>query len=402
MSTNPYQSPTEPVPAPVENEIARRADGLREYLLSGRTPGGRKVTERVEAANADAAVEALRQRGYSEIVLHTDDVSAVFTQQRRVEPHVTPKDYVGFRYRKGYLGRVVYLARKVYVQNWKWNVAFLAVLVVRRMVHSPWGVMDYAAIGVFLLPAVIALVTQISNPALWYENFMELVAWGRWAEVIEEAIRLRGRLPQRELDWQHAKALAASGKPSEGLAIVSPQASDPDLPAWLYLSRLAEVYAVARRKQEHLDSLEKALALAPENATMLLDVALALLRYQQDVGRAKRLIAQARSHALSDVLCPVADAADGMAALEDGKADQAQLKLESAIDGLNRFRNASPLIGVLQDSFRAYLALALASLGEQAAAERQFRLAEPRLRALQRDDLLDRCQRGLSVFAGFA
>lgn len=57
---------------------------LGEYIVTGRTPAGKRVTECVEAASADAAVERLKQRGYTEIVTHTDDVGALYSQQKKI------------------------------------------------------------------------------------------------------------------------------------------------------------------------------------------------------------------------------------------------------------------------------------------------------------------------------
>ena len=394
MTANPYQSPEQSAPS-APNDIARRADGLREYLLSAKSELGKQITERVDATSADAAVEMLRLRGCTEIVLHTDEVGAVYTQQSKVEQHISPKDYLAFRQPRGYLGRVAFIARKLYAQSWKWNLGFLVVLATRRWLDSPWGLLDYLAIGSLLLPLAAAFVTQVSTPALLYHQFIELVAWGRWNEVLDRADRLQGRLPERELIWNRAKALAGLGRLAEAIEITGPLASDPDVPEWLYHSRLAEVYATAKDTDAAFASLEKALALAPDNATILLDLALSLLYHQRDIPRARQLLAQARSHVLSDVLAPVAEAAEGMLHLEEGSPDQARSRLESALAELNKFCAASPFVGALLDRIRAYLALALADLGEHAAAEREFRLAEPRLVALRNDELLARCRQAV-------
>ena len=402
MSTNPYESPREPVAEPVAESLtsglAERSDGLHEYLLSARNAAGKKVTERVEAASADAAVETLKSRGFTEIVLHTDDVGAVFTQQSKTEPHVTPKDYVRFRHLHGYWGRVAFVAGKLYAQNWKWNILFVVTLVARRWMGLRWGMVDYLGIGILLFPLGFAFVAQLSNRALRYHKFIELMAWGRWEEVLEQAASLHGHIPEHELLWQQAKALAALGRPNEAIELAAPLADDATVPQWLYCSRLAEVYSMANMRDEQLAWTEKALRLAPDNATLLVDTALTLLRYQLDIPRARQLFEQARSHALSDTLIPMADAVEGILLLEEGRPDGARGKLQAGIEGLERFRNASPLVGAMQDRFRAYLALALAAMGDRPAAERQFQLAEPRLRALKRNYLLERCQRAVGTF----
>jgi hypothetical protein len=399
MSTNPYQSPREAGAEAATSGLAETSDGLHEYLLSARSLARKKVTERVEAASADAAVEILRQRGFTEIVLHTDDIGALFTQQSKREPHVTPKDYVGFRHLSGYWGRVGFHARKLYAQSWQLKIPLLVLLIARRWMGARWGLTDYLTIGFLSMPLAFALIGQFNSRALRYHKVLELVAWGRWAEVLEQSGRLNGRLPEHEILWMQAKALAGLGRINEAIQLVAPIADDPTVPQWLYCSRLAGVYTAAEMRDEQLALNEKALDLAPENATLLIDTAMALLRYQLDTPRARQLLEQARSHALSDVLVPSADAVEGMLLLEEGRPQQANSKLLAGLKGLDRFRNATPLMGAIRDRFRAYLALSFAAMGDRSAAERELRLVEPRLRALKREDLLTRCQRALETLA---
>ena len=399
MSDNPFQSPAEPSAARGPNDIAPRADGLREYILSAKNAAGKQITERVDAASADAAVETLRRRGLSEIVLHTDDVGAVHTQQSKLEKYLSPKQYLSFRQPRGYLGRVAFDVRKIY--SWKWYLPLLVVVAARCWMDAPWRLLDYLVIGLFigllLLPLAAAFVIEANAREVSYHKFIELVAWGRWDEVLRESERLQGRLPEREIRWHRAKALAGLGRLAEGLEFVAPLASDPDLPRWLYLTRLSEVHATAKDWDAAIGLHEKALAIAPDNATIMIDLAMTLLARQRDLPRTRQLLEQARKHALSEVLAPAAEAAEGMLLFEEHKPDQAREKLEAALAGLQQFRAASPLMGALIDRYRAYLALALAALGEHAAAEREFRLAEPRLVALRRDELLARCRQAIAI-----
>jgi hypothetical protein len=458
MSTNPYQSPQAPVDDTATTGIAARSDGLHEFLLSGRLQSywkrvaflapklyaqswkrnvlfllilivrrvmalqwgmldylsigallmplasvllrsvtEKKFTERVEASSADTAVGILRQRGFTEIVLHTDDVGALFIQQSKIERHVTPKDFVGLRHVHGYWGMVGFHARKLYLQSWTWNVLFLLVLAARRWMQLRFGTMDYLAISVLLMPLTFAMIAQLNNRALRYHKFLELAAWGRWTEVLKQAASLRGQIPEHELIWQQAKALAALGRLNEAIELAAPLANDPTVPQWLYCSRLSSVYSTADMRDEELACTEKALRLARDNAALLLDSALTLLRYQLDIPGARQLFEQARSHALSDTLIPMADGVEGILLLEEGRPNGARDKLQSGIEGLDQFLNAAPQVGATQDRFRAYLALALAALGDRPAAEHQFQLAEPRLRALKRNYLLERCQRAIAT-----
>jgi len=55
--------------------------------------------------------------------------------------------------------------------------------------------------------------------------------------------------------------------------------------------------------------------------------------------------------------------------------------------------------GAAADILAARLALALAANGDLDAARKHFRQAEPRLRAIQHDKLLARCQQALGIAA---
>jgi hypothetical protein len=104
---------------------------MAEYLLTGRKPGGGEVTERIEAGTAQAAMYAMELRGYTDVVLHTDDVAALHTRQSEVAEHITPREYLAFRERGGYLNGVIFCVRKVYQGTWKFYGAVLALLICR-------------------------------------------------------------------------------------------------------------------------------------------------------------------------------------------------------------------------------------------------------------------------------
>lgn len=375
-------------------------EALHEYILSGRNATGKNVTELVEASSADAAVEMLKQRGYTEIVTHTDDVGALFSQQKKIADLITPKEYIGLRERPHYWGRVALVTRKLYLQGWKFIAFLLLMLVVHWWMQLRWAVLFYSMAGVVLLfPLVIAILTQLGTRVLRDQRLLELVAWGRWNEALREIDGLHGLVPDQELLWTQAKALAGLGRLNDAIALVTPLANDAARPRWYYYSCLAEVYIVAEHRDEALECGDKALEFAPNNATLFVKKALMLLHCQTDIPRARQLLREARSHALSDVLSPAADAVEGMLLLEEGHPHQAREMLEAGLTGLGRFRAAMPLVGAMQDRFRAYLALSLAAIGERAEAERQFRQAEPRLRALKRAELLARCERAIGTLS---
>src|SRR5262249_36469519 len=96
-----------------------------------------------------------------------------------------------------------------------------------------------------------------------------------------------------------------------------------------------------------------------------------------------------------DAAIPFLEAAEGVLALEQKNADKAHELLEKALAGMKPFRQANPLMGVSIDRVHVYLALAECALNNWKFAQRHFRQAEPRMRALHWDDLLARCERAL-------
>jgi tetratricopeptide (TPR) repeat protein len=348
----------------------------------------------MEADSADLVQFVLRDRGYTEVVLHTDDVSARYTNQSAVERHVTPRDYVGFR-RRGPVGDVLFLARKLYQGSAFLMLAALGMLVFRRWRRDPWAGWDTTYLAVLALPLVWALAAQAFKPSRRYHRLIEAAAWCRWEEVLALLPAIRHRLPPEEAAFREAGALAGLGRLDEALALLEPFRDGRRMPAWLYWGRLPEVYRAAGQADQCLTAAETAAELAPENPTILLDLAANLLRYRRDTRRARDLLKRARGHALSDMVQLFVKRAEGVLALEEGRADEAARRLEEVQEGFRGFRHASPLIGVVVDSNHAYLALANAALGLTDAAERHFRLAEPRLRALKAEDLLERCRQAL-------
>jgi Tfp pilus assembly protein PilF len=86
---------------------------------------------------------------------------------------------------------------------------------------------------------------------------------------------------------------------------------------------------------------------------------------------------------------------EGMLALEEGTTQAAVDQLEESLQMMAPFRNATPLYGAIMDRTHAYLALAYAKVGDKETAERHYRQAAPRMRALMADDLLRRCEQAI-------
>jgi tetratricopeptide (TPR) repeat protein len=369
---------------------------MPEFLLSGRSLDGRQETVRLDAPSADMAVKLFKNQGYTEIVLHTDDVSARYTHQSDVAETISPKEYLRFR-NMGPLGDVLFLLGKLYAQGWYFHLAAIGVIAVRRYFDWPWGVLDFVAIVWLAIPLVFAIGGQFFNSARRYSQVVDAVSWGRWEEALERLPSVRKKIPSEEAAFLEAQALAGLGRLDEAIKVLKPYADGENMPSWLYWGRIGDVYYAAGKYELIVPAAEKAAELAPDNPTVLLDLAMALVRYRQDAERARKLLKQARTHALSDVLAVFADVIEGMIELELGNPSQARYLFDKALAALTPFQNATPLIGAAIDRTYAYLALAHAAMGDRDQATRYSRRAEPRLRALKSNDLIDRCETALQL-----
>src|SRR5579872_1883015 len=145
---------------------------MPDYLFTAKTSNGRKVTERAEAASANEVVQLLRDRGFTDIVLHTDDVGALYTRHRDVERVITPKEYVSFRQRRGYFGRILFLARKLSLSYMTLLLLAAVALASRRWLGVPWTIWDFAVLAALPVPLVWIMVAPLFNPVHRYDRLI--------------------------------------------------------------------------------------------------------------------------------------------------------------------------------------------------------------------------------------
>jgi tetratricopeptide (TPR) repeat protein len=353
---------------------------MPEYILTGRNDRGRVATEIVEAASADEAVRAFADRGHADVVLHTDDNVAPFQHPSRVCKTFTPREYLGYRTR-GRVGCALFLTRKLYARTWWADVLCLAFLAYRRSIGAEWGFLDYLPAAALVLPVFLAVYAELTSKAIPYRRVLKAVRDGLWEDVPRHLRRVRGPLPPFERPFREAQALAGVGRLDEALDHFRPVADDPAVPPHLYWTYRALIFMAARERDKAVSCLARAAELAPTNALTQVDFALALLTVRGDVRQSRERINQARQHALSDVSTPLCRFAEGVLALQEGRASEAVALLEAAAKGLSPFTGGNPAIGIIVARLRGHLALAYAALGDHDAARRAYRKAEPILRA---------------------
>ena len=370
---------------------------MAQYLLTAKNPAGRKVSELVEADSAKAAIEALQERGYENIVLHTDDATARDARPLVLNPLVTARDLAKNRTRGG-LHRLLLKLGRSYAANWKLLAMVAIAFALRRFNSWPWGWSDVLIAAGVLSPALLGLVAHL--PSMRYDRLVKADSWRLWEEVLRLLPPLRGKLAPYAVAWHESKALAGLGRMDEAMKLVLPFATNGEISQAKFWSLLmASAYRSANQRDMALAAQEKALDYAPDDPTVLIDLAGAVLDERRDVARAKELLAHAMKQPMSDMAAQFAQGVEGAIALEEGNARLAVEKFEKAYREKRALARSNGQAGAAADILAARLALALAAVGDLDAARMHFRRAEPRLRAIQLDKLLARCQQALGIAA---
>ena len=283
---------------------------MAQYLLTAKNRAGRTVSELLEADSANVAVLALKERGYENIVLHTDDFVAKDAATLELNPLITARD-LAKNHTRGGLHRLLVKVARSYAANWKLPVLVAIGFALRRLYSWPWGWQDGLLAAGLLLPGLFALVSHL--PAMRYDRLVEADSWRRWDEVLRLLPALRGKLAPYAIAWHELKALAGLGRMDEALQLVLPFATNGEIaPAKFWTLLMASAYRSANQREMALAALEKALEYAPDDPAVLIDLAGALLDEHDDVARAKDLLQHAKKQAMSDLAGKFAQAVEGM------------------------------------------------------------------------------------------
>jgi len=374
---------------------------MLKYQLSGTDAQGQRNTITIHAADSQDAFTRMEAQGYSDIVLHTDDVAAAITQMMPQEldeceasDFVTAADEVEFRFLSNW-GFFFHLTRKLYVQWWWTSLICVAILGNKLISDRPFSIWDTIWVVLLLLPLALGVHSAVFSKTRKYDQMLEALHWGRWQEVHRLAPALRGHIPDLELDIRIATALAGQGKLSEGLRMLAPYAELADVPKWMYYARLTEVYLAAQQPEEALKCQEQSYAIAPDNSTVALDLAMGLLKNQVDTPRAQKLIEDVESQHLSDVVQIFVGLAKSLLYLNQGQYREAAAGFRKGEDDLLPLAVGSAPVRSAVDMSRAFRAIAMAHQGLTADAEKLFTTVRSRWEALPGNRLVERFDRAM-------
>jgi tetratricopeptide (TPR) repeat protein len=361
-----------------------------EYLLTGRR-NGRRRTEIVSAATADAAVADFEADGYSDIVAHTDDTTAPLARPSQSVQVLSPARMVWLR-TAGPAGLAGHLVVGFYRLIWFVPAGGAAFLAFTRVMDWPWELLDVVAVGALLLPLALALYFALVGRFGASRRLGTALGSARWEEVLRLLERTRVKGHTFDYHLHKAQALAGLGRLPEALREFDRVTDLPDVPDFLYWLHQSLIYLAAGERERMLDVLRRAREAAPAASAITILLAHNLVVIRREVGEARRLLAEARRHVISDVLAPYAHSLEGVLALEEGRPEEAIAHLTTGL-GLHRpFARTNPMLRPQEARMRARLALAHAAAGDRTAAREQFRRARPILVAHREDDLIRRCE----------
>ncbi|QDV19815.1 hypothetical protein Pan153_44840 [Gimesia panareensis] len=373
------------------------------YLLTATDQHGKRDTHRVTADSAQEACSEFEENGYSDLVLHSDDVfattSALFPANNNVnnvEEHLTAADMVQTQHLSEFQLFLLNLRMAYWYSCW-FTLPVILAFAYRWYYHLGWfgntdelNAIDLGLLVVVLLPLLITLWYTWLSPGRKYKQLIQAFTWGLWDEVIDLCPTLRGKIPGFELACRHAVALAAQGKFEEGMAMMKQFEAIQDVPRWMYLGRLSELYEVVNDGEQFIACQRLAYEAAPDNPTVQLDYAYSLLKYQQNLPLAQQLIAAAEQQHLSELVKFMLPYIKGIMALNQGRPHDAEKLFHECQSLLLPISHSEPMMQHLIDFNRAYLAISLAELGDPREAEKLYQLVEPRLEATHSTLIMER------------
>ncbi|WP_417385991.1 tetratricopeptide repeat protein [Gimesia sp.] len=363
------------------------------FLISGNNENGKRETRRVEADNSQDAVRECEEQGLTEIVLHNDDAFAaatdLFGPQPDVDQNLTAADLVEMQYLTNFQLFLFYL-RKSYWQL-RWVIPVLILIAVYRwdQVSGP-DETDYIMLGFLLLPIPICFWNAYYSLGRKYDRLIYEFSWGNWEEVLHQVARLRGKIPDFELSARAAVALAALDRFDEALAQMEPYEESDEVPRWMYLGRLSELYEVTKDYDTVIECMRQAYEIAPENPTVIIDYAYALTKTNRDSPLAAELIADAEELHLNDLVALLLKYFKGVLELNFRNYRAAEALFRQCEAELVPLAVNQALLQQIVDLNRGYLAVTLAELEEKEEAERLYQLSLPRLQALDCELIMDR------------
>ncbi len=385
---------------------------MPKFYLTGTSPEGQRKTECVEAQSAAESQQRLVDQGWSDIVIHTDDIMAI--HQIDIPNNLFSPDEMLKMGRMTSFQNFCFMLKKLYSQSP--GTSLVAALFVAFGISAKkyWAVgMGAAWLG---FPILLALFSAIGNRGKRnYDALLFAAAWFQWDEV-ERLLPLQSsKLPVAETAFRAAQVTAVRGHIESALEQFDLAVENADIPEWFVHTRRADLYLTANKGawaaeyssggrprtaspfvDEAIRCYEQAIELAPDQPASRIDLAKAVLKYRQDVQHAQRLLDAVRPMLLTELPLLFVGYLDGILALEKNSPLEAIALLTEFQKKVSQV-SVNPQMDSLIDEVRSFLTLAYAAAGDETRALAEFRRCKPRLIAVHEVELLTRCRKALGL-----
>lgn len=373
------------------------------FLFRARDASGAVVADQVEAATLAQARYALELRGYGDIEFHTgeseEDIKRSILAGAEADlddpEDWTAADEIAARERQGALRKVGWAMKQ--------HAPYLLLLLVWNFFswrgERPFGWADWLGFSLTVLYALFFML--VVTPMLAFDQLLEAAVWRDWKTqrryiAVLRLLRVVFRvIPESELLWREANALAATGRLPEALERVAPLRDNPDTAKHLYHSRASSLYELAGDFAGQLRCMEEAVAGHAEGTDVYIDLASVRIMRFRDVAGAQAALAKIEDRELTETARGAYLQVRGIVATEAGDHAAAEKDLREAEAILGKVGNA--LIQEFLANLRAYLALTLIATGRPQEARAQFLAACPLLVAQQSHQLVARVDAALAA-----
>jgi len=213
-------------------------------------------------------------------------------------------------------------------------------------------------------------------PGALYARLLEARAWHNDGTIIStlrilRALprRLRGPIPDFELDFSEANVIARRGKINEAVALVQKYETDPNHQGGAYYARLASVYGSGRQFEGQIDCCRRALALSPNSTSNIISLAQPLVERLGSLPEAVKLLDSVPETELKPLPWIYYLFSRGLIALAEKDFSRASECFSNSRERAIQHGTNELLKGFTR-KIQGYEALALARLGEKESARR--------------------------------
>lgn len=345
------------------------------YLVSGRGSDGGRLIERLEAESGAEAVGQAEARGWSDVLLHQDEATALTMALARREAEVeggkpTPLAPPEAEYAQRFSAPQAWQAA---VERWTRIkggaiVPTIAVQIALYALGLSWWLIIPAAIVVFLVFTAggsvrpVVAYQEMKRAFIARDPVRARIWLARMVEALDR-LGLRSAVGSIEILSSRAQTYAQEGDIDRAIETMAPIRTRLGAPEWLYQSRLSSMLDGANEDERALAAAEEAARLGPKCRTLWADVAFKRAVVREDAAGAREAWNTALTAPESEGFRIVGHVMEGAVLLAEGRHVEAANVLEPPVA-----QHDPILLGPFETLRKALYAEALAARGDEAEA----------------------------------